>query len=227
MAKIRARNQNLQNKSSIRPHRRWYNTQATPSFVKRNSNSPSNGNPHKNNGGSNTIEVTDDSVSTSITKQYVNLQTTGNGNSGTQPLNQRLRSGITDSDRDTDYPRLYRGDCLSQNCCSGRQDGLINASLCMSPSSELDDQTETVNSLVQHTYHFPEVSKRGSHSGTGRDKKLNDYGHSMDSEDDSEASSSTNNCNYGHFVPVSQIPVDENKKDLTTSCIQGNTVIVI
>ena len=195
-------------------------------FCQKDINSPSGESPHQNDGGSAAIETFDGSVRAGSTKQYVNLQTTQNGNIAAQTLNQMLSSGITDSDGDTDYPRLYDGDYLSQNCCSVKQNGLINTSSCMSPSSELDNQTDTVNSLVQHTYHFPDVSGRGSHSGTARDKWLNDNDHSMDSEDDSE-NSNIDNGNYGHFVLVSQITVADNKKDHANSLSERNIVAVI
>ena len=189
-------------------------------------NSQNGGGHNQDNGGSNVAPGMKGSINTAVTKGYVNVPIASEGKAKNQLLNQRLSCGNTDSHGETDYPRLSGGDYLSQKCCSGNQTKVINDSLlCTTIPLELSNQRTTENCLVQHTYHFPRVSRGFNHSGNSAEITLSRNHQTPDSDDESEVSTCTENSNYGHFVPVSQMT--KNEKDEQLWKAQENLVSVI
>ena len=192
-----------------------------------NDDNSQNGNDHnQDNGGSNVAPGINGSINTAVTKRYVNVPIAPEGNAKNQILNQRLSYGNTDSLGETDSPRLSGGDYLLQKCCSGNQTKVINDSLlCTTIPLELSNQRTTENCLVQQTYHFPRVSRGFSHSGNSAEITLSKNHQTTDSDDETEVSTCTENSNYGHFVPVSQMT--KNEKDEQLWKVQENLVSVI
>ena len=189
--------------------------------------SSQNGNGHnQDNGSSNVAPRINGFVNTTIAKPYVNVPIAPEDNSKNQLLNHRLSCGVTDSHGETDNLRLPSRDYSSQKCCSGNQTKVINDSLlCTTIPLELRNQRETENCLVQQTYHFPRGLKGFTQSGNSAEMALSGNHQTIDSEDESEVSTCTENNNYGHFVPFSQITQHEKEKQLWM--VQENLVSVI
>ncbi len=105
--------------------------------------------------------------------------------------------------------------------------GVCNDALCISPSMELEPDTCELELhqgelLVQHTFHFPKMTSYGADSRESHrpkeqcpleaeeEERCQFYG---DSDEDSDTE------NYGHFVPLSEVKLEiEKKKQLFKAC---------
>jgi signal recognition particle subunit SEC65 len=83
--------------------------------------------------------------------------------------------------------------CISENCQNEEIEGFSNPNMCVCQSpSGIRTEVTRINSMVQHTFHFPD--------------QLSSI--AADSEADSE------DGNYGHFVPLSQALKDPKTRQM-------------
>ena len=101
--------------------------------------------------------------------------------------------------------------CMADNCQNEAVDGLYNPNHTGSPSSEKPEL------LIQHTFHFPECD--GSHTVAPCEGSIesvdiaDDDDDTLDEEngdaaqlliDGAPINTTAEDCNYGHFVPLSE-----------------------
>lgn len=108
---------------------------------------------------------------------------------------------------ETIEPHLTTDSSVECSLCPTNKEagGVTNDGLCVSPSMELETQ-ELKHSelLVQHTFHFPNLAHCEANPKACQMEECHYYGET-DEESDND------NENYGHFVPVSEV-IQQNEK---------------
>ena len=91
--------------------------------------------------------------------------------------------------------------------CPGTTEGVENNALIVSPSMELQSQDCKPNSelLVQHTFHFPNLAHCEANPKACQMGECQYYGETDDESDN-------DNENYGHFIPVSEVILQNEKR---------------
>lgn len=97
-------------------------------------------------------------------------------------------------------------ECSLRPTISDTSGGVTNTAITVSPSMELEKtDSKQGDLLVQHTFHFPNLSHCEANPQACQLEECHFYGESEeDSDNDHE--------NYGHFVPISEVQLSGDKK---------------
>ena len=91
-------------------------------------------------------------------------------------------------------------------CPTIKEVGVANDGLIVSPSMELQQHSHTKGELlVQHTFHFPNLAHCEANPKACEMEECQYYGDTDDENDN-------DNENYGHFVPVSEVILQNEKR---------------